>query len=153
MNSHTLSVIAYFTRYECERVAREKHKKGRSYWCPDDLTGMCASASLILKYVLTHYEIPSVFIERCSDGGHHCWIKSCGYHVDITSTQFNGPKVYVEKVPFEDMPLPPDFRDHYYLEPVKVIMKKLIKLGWDRGDILEYHEIRQISQKIISKLI
>lgn len=63
------------------------------YACPDDLCGMCATASVYLATQLLHNGIPAIIcVAR-----HHCWVRVGRNVVDVTATQFGGPPVYIGK--------------------------------------------------------
>lgn len=151
-----LTCIAEITHDECKQLVLHKYY---DIWCPNSLGGMCASASLILKYVLKQYGFKSKIIEYYNCGS-HCWVICGEWHIDITTKQFDGPPVYVETKPYLDLnslvgshSIPSNMgKVYYYLDTLERDRQLFLNRGWFIDDILETSEIAKIGNEIIRKI-
>lgn len=138
----TINQIAQVTRARFELFQTRS-----SRWWTNDLEGACGAAALVLKDVFDKVKIESYLVEQGTDPG-HCWVKVGDWNVDVTLTQFQGPKVYVSK---REFPLPVKGKSFYYGN-VRKIRKELINVGWWAYDLLTVKQIENISNWIIKKL-
>ena len=87
---------------EMRRVARNVRRWAEQYAKenkhPGDLTGMCAIASGEMWRRLKVLKANPVFcIAIYNPPRAHCFIECSGYLIDVTSTQYYGPKVMVRR--------------------------------------------------------
>ena len=89
---HILRSRAKATRAWIERI-----QKLRPRYYDKDMTGLCARGAFRLAHRIQAAGLPAkVKVAEIYDGGgSHCYVVSGDYVLDVTCTQFKGPKVKV----------------------------------------------------------
>lgn len=141
-----IKTIAKETRIVCEDFAARSKKYCFSR-C-EDLTAMCASASLVLKEVYDYYGIKADFWEKNSEECGHCWIKVEKLNIDITASQFGGPKVYIGKTAYRIR----DWGRFHKIKHTEKIPETLVALGWPESQVLNKKTIDKLKNRVIKRL-
>lgn len=130
-------------------VCQEFAKKSSNYdFCEDDLSCMCATASMVLSATLNHFGENSGVVDANYDDFGHCWVKLGDLNIDITVSQFGGPEVCVRK----GTPLIGEGRASFktlYFGDVFETRKKLLKAGWPEGQIATKKNLQSMIKRSI----
>jgi hypothetical protein len=141
-----IKIIARETRRVCENFAARSKRYDFSK-CRD-LTGMCASASLILKEVYSFYGYCVEFWEKNTECCGHCWVKIGDLNIDITASQFEGPKVYIGKKAFQIK----GWGKFHKIKHKEKISETLYRLGWPKSQLLDQKVIDKLKNRVINKV-
>lgn len=88
----TVEQLARKVRSRVVRWVRDNHA------ISDDLCGACAIGSYTLWKVLRAKGRRASLVVLVDDLSGHCWVELSGHIIDITATQFHGPRIAIFKI-------------------------------------------------------
>lgn len=154
--------LSCITREVLEQFCLDNDMEYRMY-NPYDLQGACGSASLLLCEVFSSFNftkraiLQEYYFPYDAEQGCHCWVRfNNQYFIDVTCTQFGGPRVYISPDrPYEHLELP--WEDSFvttYLPVPSVnterIREDMIERGWPDDNLFEPDVIGSLADNIVN---
>lgn len=156
-------------RHELEEYAFHNEEQ-YPWWDYNDLTGVCGTGAILVcnifsilgirSKLLHHYYFDYIDSNNVEiNSPVHAWSRVGSYFVDLTATQFGGPRVYIsdEKpmsfIGYTELDSFVDIYEYGRLNRLELLYEYLVQdVGWPESELMDFWDMRRLTKSVLDQV-